>query len=238
LSPQPAGVIFDFYGTLTVGVTVQQLRSDSRRIANASGLPESALFQTMSNTFTPRATGLYGDMEETIREVARVSGHHLDAAATKRACDAQIAIGNSTSARLRREAVATLRWLRASGMVIGVISDCTHELPLCWADLPIAPFVSAAIFSVEAGYRKPHPHLYRDMCAALDRHPNELLYVGDGGSNELTGAIRSGMSAALLRTSDNVDAVIYDPETEWLGPVIDGLDKLPALLGIDEVPPA
>jgi putative hydrolase of the HAD superfamily len=124
---------------------------------------------------------------------------------------------------LRADAVGTLGRLRARGLGVGVVSDCTHELPACWPTLPVAPLVDATVFSVEVGERKPHPELYLSACRRLGVAPADVLYVGDGGSNELTGARAVGMTAVRLVAADAATALVYDPEEGWNGPVVDGL---------------
>ncbi len=131
-----------------------------------------------------------------------------------------------TPARHVTTAVRTLRRLRHRGLQIGVVSDCTHELPEAWPDLPVAPWVDATAFSVVLGERKPHPSLYLSACGQLGVAPHEVVYVGDGGSNELTGARSLGIPAVRLVADDGRAALVYDAESEWTGPVISRLSEL------------
>ena len=126
---------------------------------------------------------------------------------------------------IRPEAVDILQSLTKKGLQVGVVSDCTHELPDCWGSLAIAPWVDAAIFSVEVGQLKPHPSLYLGVCERLDISPPEAIYVGDG-SNELTGANAVGMRAIRLVTSDAAQAFVYEAQPDWNGPVIESLTAL------------
>ncbi len=50
-------VIFDFYGTLTEHTSVTVRRSGTNGVARALGIPTDELFDTISSTFTERATG-------------------------------------------------------------------------------------------------------------------------------------------------------------------------------------
>ena len=100
----------------------------------------------------------------------------------------------------------TLRWLRQQGLLVGVVSDCTHELPELWPSLPVARFVDGAVFSVLIGHRKPHLSLYQSVCRQLGIAPFEAIYVGDGGSNELTGAVAAGIPAIRLVSKDARDS--------------------------------
>src|ERR1700728_3344624 len=50
-------VIFDYFGTLTVNVSALVRRSGASRVAAALGVPADIFFDTISSTFTERATG-------------------------------------------------------------------------------------------------------------------------------------------------------------------------------------
>ena len=104
--------------------------------------------------------------------------------------------------RLRADAVPVLAALRQRGLRTGVISDCTHELPAFLPQLAVAPLLDVRVFSVQVGRCKPDPALYLAACQRLGLAPGDCLYVGDGGSQELTGAERAGMTAVRLAAPD------------------------------------
>ncbi len=219
-------VIFDYFGTLTVATDAATRRAGAERVAVALGVDPNRYFSTVTSTFTERSTGRAGDMRQTMAWVAercgsRPSGPQLDAA-----CTVRRAVEATYARETRPDAVITLRLLRDRGLRIGVISDCTHELPEMWPDLAVAPWVDATVFSVVVGERKPHPSLYLAVCAQLGVPLQGVVYVGDGGSNELTGARSLGIPAVRLVADDAVAALVYDPESEWSGPVISRLGEL------------
>jgi putative hydrolase of the HAD superfamily len=61
------------------------------------------------------------------------------------------------------------------------------------------------------------------VCDRLKVAPDRCLYVGDGGSKELTGAAESGMDVVLIRAS--YDTVNGDRE-EWQGTRISELKQV------------
>lgn len=219
-------VIFDYYGTLTVAAPATARRAGVSRVADTLGVPEDVLFEAISATFTERATGRCGDMLATMAWLADRCGHRASAAQLSAACSVRTEVERGYASMLRHDTVTTLRWLRARRLRVGVVSDCTHELPEFWADIPVAPLVDATVFSVLIGHRKPHPSLYRSACQQLGIGPSEALYVGDGGSNELTGATAAGIAAVRLVAEDATGALVYDPEQDWGGPVIHSLTAL------------
>ena len=85
----------------------------------------------------------------------------------------------------------------------------------------------AAIFSCEVGVRKPDARVFRCACEAHGVRPGVCLYVGDGGSNELTGANRLGMDAVLLDVTQEQGVDPYRPDAEtWTGQSIESLSDL------------
>ena len=75
---------------------------------------------------------------------------------------------------------------------------------------------------------KPDRRIYQMACERLGVSPEACLYVGDGGSKELTGASDSGMQAVLIRAP--YDTVNGNRE-EWPGERITGLPEVLALVG-------
>jgi len=97
--------------------------------------------------------------------------------------------------------------------------------------------LDARIYSVEVGRCKPDATMYLAACWELGVTPEECLYVGDGGSRELTGATEAGMTAVRLAAPDLADHLVFDPDVAWCGPrisslaeVVDLLDAVPALV--------
>jgi len=223
-------VIFDFYGTLTEHTSVTVRRSGTNGVARALGIPRDELFDTISSTYTERATGRCGDMLATMTWVAGLCGYHPTDAQLAAACAVRSEVEGRYARMLRHDAVGTLRRLRRRGLRVAVVSDCTHELPDIWAGLPVAPLVDATVFSVLMGERKPHPSLYLTACHRLGIEPSDAIYVGDGGSNELSGATAVGIAAVRLVTADAADAMVHDPEQGWTGPVIHSLTALTSFL--------
>ena len=219
-------VVFDFYGTLTVSATAAARRAGAARIAAELGIPAERLQEAIATTFTERATGACGDLEQTMRWLAERCGCAPEPDQLAKACDIRRETETVYASALRPEAEPTMRALKERGLQNGLLSDCTHELPDVWPSLAVAPYVDHAVFSVIAGLRKPHPSLYTAVVSALDVAPADCLYVGDGGSGELTGATEAGMTALRLDAPDVADAIVYDADTAWTGRSIRSLDEV------------
>jgi len=129
----------------------------------------------------------------------------------------------------RPDAVATLTRLKEAGLKLGLISDCSSEVPLLWDETPFARLIQVPIFSATARLKKPDPRIYLLACERLGVSPEDCLYVGDGDSRELTGAAGVGMSPVLIKAPQH-NAPKIDPDM-WAGPPVSSLSEvLPIVL--------
>ncbi|MCM0674225.1 HAD family hydrolase [Micromonospora phytophila] len=215
-------VLFDFFGTLTRSV---QRGVAHRSTAELLGCPPDALVDVLDRTFYQRASGRLGSAEATLRWVCEQAGVHPSESAVRAAVASRHRAVRADT-RLRDEAVPMLAELRRRGLRTGVISDCTHELPAFLPQLPVAPLLDVRVFSVQVGCCKPDPALYLAACRRLRLEPADCLYVGDGGSQELTGADRAGMTAVRLAAPDLADHMVFNSDDAWIGPVLRSLDQV------------
>jgi putative hydrolase of the HAD superfamily len=123
-----------------------------------------------------------------------------------------------------------LRTIKALGLRTALISDCTHELPAFLPSMPIAPLLDVNVFSVEVGRCKPDPLIYLEACWRLRVAPEDCLYIGDGGSQELTGAAAVGMTAVRLAAPDLRDHLVFNADEDFSGPSVPSLTALLDLL--------
>jgi putative hydrolase of the HAD superfamily len=217
-----AAVVFDFYGTLTPGRQPADQAAARREQALALGVDPETFDAELTATLDARFRGTGGDIAGTLRWVANRLGATPSDDAVQRAAQSRLA-SERRFGTPRPDAADVLRTLRERGRRIGVVSDCSAELPAYFPSLPIAPFVDTAVFSFLTGHRKPAPQNFLACCAALDVEPQACVYVGDGGSDELAGARAVGMRAVHLAVPDDVAAVVYGRHVQWDGEVITSL---------------
>ncbi|MEF3302036.1 HAD family hydrolase [Paenibacillus sp. GYB003] len=93
------------------------------------------------------------------------------------------------------ELLELLRRLKTNGLKLGLISNCTEEEVRGWADSGLPAFFDDVVFSYEVGLAKPDPAIYKLACDRLGVTAEASVFVGDGGSDELNGADRAGMTA-------------------------------------------
>ena len=178
-------VIFDLFGTLVdntefLDVSRSTYYQTLSKVAAALSIPEPDLHRLWSETVHDRDAGFFPTMEDYFQHICRDIGVKAD--------ERQIA--DAVALRLeylrvilapRNHTVETLTQLRASGYRLGLISDCSSEVPFLWPETPYVRLFDVAVFSCEVKLTKPDPRIYQTACDGLNVAPDRCLYVGDGG---------------------------------------------------------
>ncbi len=127
----------------------------------------------------------------------------------------------------RTDVMETLARLRNGGLKIGLISNCLADTSKLWPSTPFAPLFDTVVLSYEVGMMKPDPGIYQLACERLGVQPGDCLYIGDGGSGELTGASNVGMDAVLIRAPDDTE---NGDREDWRGARIASVEEVLGLI--------
>ncbi|HWI62671.1 MAG TPA: HAD-IIIA family hydrolase, partial [Symbiobacteriaceae bacterium] len=186
--------VFDLFGTL---IDNMPRAPHMQLLASALEVPVAEFEPAWMATGNRRFTGGYASVAECFTEVGRLLGREFSPAVLSRAAAVRLAEMRAAMAP-RPDAVATLSTLRCRGLKIGMVTNCTLETDVLWAETELAPLVDAPLFSSREGRVKPDPELYREVCRRLGVLPRDCVYVGDGGSRELETAAEVGMDPVLI----------------------------------------
>lgn len=225
-------VVFDLFGTL-VDSANQEMVYDSYKVPAALlGVNVERFTATWLDLRRARDAGIYGSTAGDIRHVCEILSVHPDAATVDTIVKQRQDMYRITNPRA--SVVPTMNRLKSAGIKIGLISDCGWELPAVWDGFSFAPLIDAKVFSCQEGVTKPDAKLYHLACERLKVQPERCLYVGDGGSRELTGAISVGMHPVLIRVDyeHHMDAYRVDA-MEWKGPVIGDISEVLDRVGLN-----
>jgi putative hydrolase of the HAD superfamily len=224
--PLYRAVVFDFFGTLTRSVHRGPRHA---AIARSLGCDPEVVRHVLDRTFHSRARGTFGSAEATLRWVSEQAGGRPLRSQVEAAVPARVDALRADT-QLRADAVSALRAVKSRGLGTALISDCTHELPAFLPSLPVAPLLDAQVFSVELGVCKPEPEIYLAACDRLGVAAQECVYVGDGGSHELSGAEAVGMTAVRLAAPDLSDHLVFDQDSEFRGRSVTSLSEILTLI--------
>jgi len=224
-------VIFDLFGTLVDNFSYQDHELVLTEMAEVLDAPSEPFVKHWVDSFNERATGIFPNPEANIEYVLGRIGIGLEPARIEQA--ARIRLSFSRQAMVpRHDAVPTLVQLRKTGFKIGLISDCSTEVPHLWEDSPFAALIDVPVFSCSVGLKKPDPRIYILACERLGVKPSECLYIGDGSSQELSGAHQVGMHPVLIRIEGEEDSDPYRIDAEeWEGVRVSSLAQIISMVG-------
>lgn len=217
-------VLFDLFGTLIDGFNEQEYRQVLSEMATSLSLPEDSFYDLWNSSFNQRALGVFKTLEESFEFISNQLDKPVNVGGIEQAIRIRLNYSKRTLVP-RNDAIATLKQLKMLGFKIGLISDCTYEIPLIWDKTSFSQHFDSVIFSCNVGIKKPDPRIYHLACRDLKVKPKNCLYIGDGSSRELSGALRVGMFPVLIRSPSEKDSVRIDEEN-WNGPRISSLSEI------------
>ena len=223
-------VIFDLFGTLIDNFSLAEHEQVLSAMATVVGADHTEFVHLWLQTFDQRATGAFASTEANIAYVCQLLKLSPKPEAVALAAQTRITFTEKALVP-RSDALAILTILKEKGHKLGLITDCSSEVPAIWDASPFAALIDVPVFSCAVGMRKPDPRIYRRACTALAADPQRCLYVGDGGSHELSGALRVGLDPVLIQQPKGTehDAHRIDSE-EWSGPTISSLSDVLGLV--------
>lgn len=186
-------VVFDLFGTL---VTWPEGAPHIRAMAARLGIEPEALRPGWHKVLRERNSGELDTMSALSR-ISKEMALAVSDETIRLAAGEWIPFARSVLVP-RRGALETLDAIHTRGSRVGLLSDCSAEVPAVWPETSMARHFDAAVFSCTEGRVKPDPHLYEAVTRRLAVESADCLYVGNGDGGELAGATRAGMRAVLF----------------------------------------
>ena len=223
-------VIFDLFGTLVDNPPPEGYQETLRRDAASLCVPIDDFIRFWRETAHDRHRGTIPSIEANFALICERLGAKVSVAAIEQATRLRYDYIASQVAP-RADALSTLSAIRARGLKIALVSNCSPETPRLWDDLPLKQFFDATIFSSSAGVAKPERRIYEMALAALKMKAKDCLYVGDGESDELNGAAAVGMHPVMIRAPyEEGDERHVTARQPWDGPSVSSLTEVLGLL--------
>lgn len=188
-------VLFDLFETLVTEF------SHGKRISNRSynyldliGIPNDEFKQEWRSRNKERMTGAFGDYPSVIRDILSKRKLDINEETIERLYQQRLIEKEIPFRQIQPKILDLLSFLKKKDIELGLVSNCTEEEVRQWMASDISKFFNVSIFSYEVGYAKPDERIYKLACERLNVEPSETIFVGDGGSDELTGAYRAGIT--------------------------------------------
>jgi putative hydrolase of the HAD superfamily len=223
-------VIFDLFGTL-VDDFLSWAGPMQEELVSALDVPHETFAQLWRKTTEMRTIGVFQTVEASIEHVCRAMGVQVTPEQIAKAVETRLS-HTKRALEPRPKAMATLSRLKNEGYKLGLLSNCSIEIPILWQETAFADLMESAIFSCREHLKKPDPRIYHLACERLRSLPVHCLYVADGEVYELSGAGTVGMHPVLIRTPSQDLSKSHQEARDWQGDTIFTLSEVLRLLGL------
>jgi putative hydrolase of the HAD superfamily len=223
-------IIFDLFGTLVddFGSSVGQMHHE---MAAALAVPYEQFMQVWGQTAKMRIIGAFETVEANIKYVCDIIKISPTAEQLEKAVEIRMKYIRQ-ALQPRPDAISTVSELKNKGYRIGLLSNCSIEIPILWQETAFADLFDTTIFSSRERLKKPDARIFNLACDRLGTMPACCLYIADGEDHELKAAASVGLHPVLIRTSLQKNrGELHQEAREWQGPSIDSLKDVLQLVG-------
>ena len=218
-------VIFDLFGTLIENFSRSAYHQNLAKMAQVLNLDSQKFIEKWSQIYPQRVLGFCHSPDGCIDYITSELGQIVQPAQKLAASQLRY---DFVKQRLNPslETIDALKELKNRGLKIGLLSDCSTEIPELWLKTTLVSLFDTTTFSCVENIRKPMPQIYMFTAERLGVEPMDCIFVGDGGSLELTGAARIGMHPIRIQIKHSTsDAICIDPDP-WVGTTIHSPKKV------------
>jgi HAD superfamily hydrolase (TIGR01509 family) len=186
-------VIFDLYETLVTQSRTAVPRGGA--LGESLGL-DAAAYRREWKQLRPQILRGQLTFQQALIEIGRRLEAAIPAELIQRSSKERIRANTEVFQKIDPEIVALTRDLQQRGVRLATISNLMAEDAAPWPTCALAAHFAAAVFSFAVGCVKPDRRIYLTAIEQLGVSPEDTLYIGDGGDDELAGAERAGLRTA------------------------------------------
>ena len=147
-----------------------------------------------SDFCSERGLGKIGTVDGIFTRLSELLGGPIPEEKLRMSRDARIERLRLALTDIAPDILDAIKNLKKRGFKLAILSNADVCDRLHWNDSPLNPFFDEAIFSCDIGMAKPCAEIYALASKRLRVKPENILYVGDGGDNELKGAKAAGFT--------------------------------------------
>jgi putative hydrolase of the HAD superfamily len=218
-------VIFDLFGTLVEDFTFS-IGATNNDLADSLGAAHEPFKQMWRQTSDMRVNGSFQTVEASIAYVCDAIGARVTVKNIERAVQIRLQQIKGGLAP-KPGAIAALTRLKKSGYRLGLLSNCSIEIPTLWAETEFGDLFDSTIFSSRECLKKPDPAIFRLACQRLGAAPNDCLYIADGENFELAAAAQVGLRPVLIRNHlAHRRPKLFREAEEWQGATVHDLTEI------------
>ncbi len=139
------------------------------------------------------------DPYQIIGSMARAIDPDISDSLIRDATDQRIARFEAILMNAPASTLTVLESIRSYGIRTALISNADLIETNGWGRSPLAPLFDCTVFSWQVGYAKPDKRIYFHCLDQMKLRPSEAAFVGDGGSDELSGARAIGLTTVFAK---------------------------------------
>ena len=139
------------------------------------------------------------DPYQIIGSMAHAIDPNISDSLIRDATDQRIARFEAILKNAPASTLAVLESIRSYGIETALITNADLIETNGWSRSPLAPLFDCTVFSWQVGYAKPDKKIYYHCLDQMKLQPSEAAFVGDGGSNELSGARAIGLTTVFAK---------------------------------------
>jgi putative hydrolase of the HAD superfamily len=218
-------VIFDLFGTLADNFSTREYEEALVQMASVLSIPPDDFKRGWYSSSKARNAAAPQNLEDRVEYICAGLGAQREPKQILYAARIRFDYIRQVM-KPRWDAVEVLSYIKENGCKLGLISDCSDEIPVIWPETPLASLFDATVFSCLVGFRKPDPRIYQLAAERLSIPVKRCLYIGDGGSQELSGALRAGMHPVLIRLDAESTEEHLTNREHWDGLTIHSLKEV------------
>ena len=99
---------------------------------------------------------------------------------------------------LFNDVLPSLERFKQNGIILGLISNVDSDIKPLFDELGLTPLLQVVITSLDVGYRKPQPEIFKEAARRAGVETDESMYIGDQYQIDVLGAKEAGMQGVLL----------------------------------------
>jgi putative hydrolase of the HAD superfamily len=224
-------ILFDLFGTLIDDFAASTGRMHTE-MATALAVPYERFIPLWNQTTEMRIVGAFVTVEANIEYVLDAMSLRAQAKQIEEAVEIRMKYIRR-ALQPRPNAIDTLSQLKNHAYKLGLLSNCSIEIPMLWQETAFAHVIDVPTFSSVARLRKPDIRIYRLACERLGVIPESCLYIADGEDHELAAAAKVGLHPVLIRaSSQEANSRLHQEAREWRGLTISTLPEVLKVVGM------
>jgi len=213
------GALFDYGHTLVyypqiektrlaAAKNVQKMLKDLEVSVNASRI------QTLVESFAHRTDNVMMNMEEEFKEILHILGvenYSQDHLQEIMQAHWRPYIQNAC---VRRGGKKLLEYLKKMGLKLGIVANIwSGGMNPVLEREGLDKFFDTTVASIDIGFKKPDPKIFRLALCCLELSPKEVIMVGDSPKTDIQGAHDLGIcTVRLMRGPNRTKPDLVDPD--------------------------